>query len=535
MCGLGSITFTMDAKPDHKKFDGAVSALIAALDHRGKDACGYMSVDAEGVVRAEKAPMRAKEFNSGRHIIAANAMAVAVHTRFSTKGLPAWNQNNHPVAGGNGVLVMHNGVVYDSDVTRAQGDPVVDTFALAQDLGKMRTRHHNEKDVTFMARIARTLMDREGSQTAQVMIAGQPFLFTARIRSNPLYEAEMEAFDGHVRVTASTFDAVKKAIEALGLEVPSEMRSITKLVKGRQVTTHQTLDSIFTMQEGEWCSWNAGTHNDGAVEVTKEPKFKRQSYSSYVPPRNAATRTDNAYSGKPWVPGQSQQENGPKIQPKFRKGDVVKLNHNQLECVVADVLTIEGDYAFMIDVPEHQGANANVTIGAYTGRFLAQNISLVRTEYQEGLRKRQAVKYQPGDDDFCIGDRVRALTSKREGVIVGISMTRSADGSMIYDVHYPEAKNDARKGRRGARSFPSYDGTISGSLLELLDPEGLEPIGKSEFDKIVDSLRKQDDDLDLCEICNTWTATVEVVEDVTLCPNCAEATKAWDNAGLPKD
>lgn len=544
MCGLGSITFSADCAPEMPKFEKATSALLEALDHRGRDACGYMTASLDGVVRAEKAPLRAKKFNEGRHGLAQDAMAVAVHTRLSTKGDAAWNQNNHPVAGPNGALVIHNGIVYDSDITRSKGDPQVDTFALAHDLGTMRSRHHNEKDATFARRIVRTLQDREGSQTAQVMFAGSPMLVSARVKSNPLYQASIEAFGGECVVTASTSEAVRKAVEALGFELPTERRTFTKLnKKGKQESWTGMVEEIFILQEGEFVAWFAGTHYEGVSKPPASPSKKR-SYG-YAPggattgPGYKHTHGKASTSGPS---GTSQTASTKSTQPNFFTGDVVKLKFNGVQCEISKVERNVGSDRidlYVIDVPEHKGAGG-ATIKPYTGKFNAQSLELV-TPFHKAMQKSENLLQPtplkaPGvterNNRFRVGDRVRATTSKRMGVVIGIEEQPSMGGSWIYKISYPQVKfaNKARS------PLPAYEGTISGALLEFAtDPATPERVTAHEFEKIVASIREQPEELDRCELCNVWSSAVEIVEDVTLCPVCAESAKAWENAGIPRD
>lgn len=270
MCGLASITLDKTVGPSiAAKLDRAASALLEALDHRGGDACGILSIRPDGRITIQKAPCDARVFNTYRHNIPTGSRAIAVHTRMATQGHEAFNRNNHPVASG-AALVMHNGMVWDDAITRHHGDPEVDTFALA--LVAADTPRKPDKLTSALARV-------EGSAAVIIAHRGAPWLYAARIDGSPLYVAQAHG----VRITASTTAAVQAAANALGIKLTTEPYTYAvttkKAKKGRPAKTetrHGTRTAIRLAAEGEHFTWSAGAHTAGAVKLPQRARYVQQ-------------------------------------------------------------------------------------------------------------------------------------------------------------------------------------------------------------------------------------------------------------------
>lgn len=281
MCGIGSITLSKTAKLDPTALDHAASVLLDALDHRGGDACGLMTISADGVVTTEKGAMRSKHFNDGRQPIPAGTRAIGVHTRMATQGHEGWMRNNHPVESGR-ALVIHNGMVFDDHLQRSPGDPEVDTFALAVAAAETAKRSPKETVQAHAERIAAALAEEEGSAAVLVAYHGTPGLISARLSGSPLYSAQSAG----VRITASTSGAVVETFAALGLPLPSEdyTYEVTKKNKlGRTVTNlhHGTRQRTTMHAEGDVLTWYAGEHTAGAIELPARWSYARPYGQSY--------------------------------------------------------------------------------------------------------------------------------------------------------------------------------------------------------------------------------------------------------------
>lgn len=272
MCGIGSITTTKNASPSTlARLDAAAGILLLALDHRGGDACGILTIRADGRCHTIKAPTDAPRFNAGRGQIPAGTRAVAVHTRFATSGEPHWNRNNHPVAC-EGALVLHNGVIYDhrTPATIQHPEPEVDTYLLAQAAASAATRRKGETVQQHAERVALAMAQEDGSAAVLVAFKGTPTLIAAALSDSPLYHAEAEG----VRITASTREAVQRTFAALNITLPivpySYEKTIRKAKKGRPAvkqTVQSSREAITYALSGEVMTWHAGTHTAGRIAI----------------------------------------------------------------------------------------------------------------------------------------------------------------------------------------------------------------------------------------------------------------------------
>lgn len=271
MCGIGSITLDKTAAPSvAKRLDAAADALLAALDHRGGDACGILAIGANGELAIQKAPCVAKDFTLGRIDIPIGTRAVAVHTRMATQGEAHWNRNNHPVQAGT-AHVMHNGVVWESfGRKRTQGEPEVDTYALAVAAFTAATASAGKSIPERANAIADAMAQEDGSAAVHVAFEGHPTLITARLAGSPLYVAEAHG----VRITASTRDAVKDAAKALGLALPNMTSSYipkqSKRQKKKGITPNRVnyvTEAIDFAPEGTVLLWHAGTHTRDKITL----------------------------------------------------------------------------------------------------------------------------------------------------------------------------------------------------------------------------------------------------------------------------
>lgn len=281
MCGIASITLDKTASPTiAARLNAAATALLAALDHRGGDACGILSIRADGRITIQKAPLDARDFNAGRNPIPAGTRALAIHTRFATSGSPGWNRNNHPVSAA-GALVMHNGVIWEN-LRRTHGEPEVDTYALALAAASVPAKP-SESAQERANRIAQALAAEDGSAAVHVAYRGEPFLISARLYDSPMHTASAAG----ARITASTREAVTRAADALGLEIPTETYTYSVIVKkakkGRPAKTRTatgTRQAIHEAKEGTVLAWHAGTHTASAITLPEPYRYTKPWSSS---------------------------------------------------------------------------------------------------------------------------------------------------------------------------------------------------------------------------------------------------------------
>ena len=112
MCGIGGI-YSYGAQVD----SGALSVLWSEMAERGEHACGFAvkwSNDDDLQVVKQQGSSLDNLHQLGNFCASPATQFVMLHTRFTTQGSAENNGNNHPVLG-HGMVVTHNGVLYNDD------------------------------------------------------------------------------------------------------------------------------------------------------------------------------------------------------------------------------------------------------------------------------------------------------------------------------------------------------------------------------------------------------------------------------------
>jgi glucosamine 6-phosphate synthetase-like amidotransferase/phosphosugar isomerase protein len=117
MCGIAGFSIS---NSDHRKIKSRQLAkkLLLEIVARGEDATGGAwteALDGECKVFYSKEAMPAEEFTEYLDMIPLFTRTAILHTRYATKGLPANNDNNHPIVIPNKVVGVHNGVITNDD------------------------------------------------------------------------------------------------------------------------------------------------------------------------------------------------------------------------------------------------------------------------------------------------------------------------------------------------------------------------------------------------------------------------------------
>jgi len=112
MCGQAGIHRRTDkAIP---KLDKLSNELLLAIESRGRDATGFLTLMDNGKVQLAKQTVTASRFVAKRGRMHRNARTVLLHTRFATVGDKGDPRNAHPVASGK-VAAVHNGTIRNAD------------------------------------------------------------------------------------------------------------------------------------------------------------------------------------------------------------------------------------------------------------------------------------------------------------------------------------------------------------------------------------------------------------------------------------
>lgn len=254
MCGIAG-WYSRSGNPiDNKIAEELVDELFYGISSRGRDACGFVAIGAEGTLQWQKAAVPTHMFKQYRRPVPEGTTVCLLHTRWSTQGHEGFMENNHPVKRGR-FYVVHNGHVHNDD----------DIFKTAE-----RDRYGQVDSEAIVA-----LMSHYGSLESSPLVMGEiegdaacafvdethhNQLVLARGNSSPLHILE----DEDLVVFASTEAAVKDAYgRVFDLTIPEK----DKL-------------NIRPFAEGTSAHWT-----DGKMETTGfEPKkWERATWSAWKP------------------------------------------------------------------------------------------------------------------------------------------------------------------------------------------------------------------------------------------------------------
>jgi Glutamine amidotransferase domain len=117
MCGIAGI-YKYGKKPILEEH---ISMLLVGNEHRGNDATGLAILQANGEIDVCKRDVQPWNFVSSDEYdkfitekLHETSLAVLLHARGASQGIPQKNENNHPMYAG-GCAVIHNGVIRNDD------------------------------------------------------------------------------------------------------------------------------------------------------------------------------------------------------------------------------------------------------------------------------------------------------------------------------------------------------------------------------------------------------------------------------------
>lgn len=133
MCGIAGI-HVKDNHIGRFPVDRLMDELLLGIETRGRDATGFVALNAEGKILMQKAPVKASLFTKKRRNLTGDVKTVLLHTRLATQGGPEFSENNHPVMYET-CFVTHNGHIHNDDEVFKKLDiprtAAVDTIAIA--------------------------------------------------------------------------------------------------------------------------------------------------------------------------------------------------------------------------------------------------------------------------------------------------------------------------------------------------------------------------------------------------------------------
>lgn len=110
MCGIAGLHRRGDRPVP--KMGRLIDTLLTAIEHRGTDATGMLSMLPDGKVQVQRHTLPARKFVQKRKAIRSESRTVLLHTRFATVGAHDDVRNAHPQINGS-CAAVHNGTIYN--------------------------------------------------------------------------------------------------------------------------------------------------------------------------------------------------------------------------------------------------------------------------------------------------------------------------------------------------------------------------------------------------------------------------------------
>lgn len=276
MCGIAGLHIKPRAKgkiPAGKLMDW----LLLGIEHRGKDATGYLSVGFDHNIVVDKTDLPATDFIKIRKPIKRRPQTILAHTRAATQGSPSNNANNHPVQYGT-VFLTHNGwLMNDAELFTEHDLEVtaeVDTLAIAAMLW-------DQCDGAGWANGTESALKQiEGAMAVAAIDATQPGeVLLARGNSSPLYWIETKDFF----MWASTVASMQKAWGKV-LGTPPKAKRFKEMDEGRFMVIKDgeiTFNGEFTPKEftsNRWGGWYGSGSYDYAGSYDYSKKNTHRGY-----------------------------------------------------------------------------------------------------------------------------------------------------------------------------------------------------------------------------------------------------------------
>jgi hypothetical protein len=204
MCGLaGYITDKKYSREAQAKFE----KILLEAEVRGTDACGIGFVAEKGRFYYAKAPKKASEFiaeQGFKDLIKEHNPTILIgHNRAKTQGDQANNVNNHPVVTKSGLILIHNGILYNEDEITKEFNLSLDGEVDSEVIVKLIEYYiHAQKKNTIKAiqlmrkhirgTIAIALLNANEPKTLYLLASSNPINLAYHIPTGTIYFASTE-------------------------------------------------------------------------------------------------------------------------------------------------------------------------------------------------------------------------------------------------------------------------------------------------------------------------------------------------------
>ena len=180
MCGIvGAVS--------HRVVTPVLLEGLRRLEYRGYDSSGVAVIDASGALVRVRRKGKIRELEEALRITPADGQIGIAHTRWATHGVPS-ERNAHPHLCRDFVAVVHNGIIENHDVLRAELEEKGYVFESETDTETIVHQIHEflETGLTLLEAVRKTCGRLEGAFAIGVVSTGAPGkLITAR-QGSPL-------------------------------------------------------------------------------------------------------------------------------------------------------------------------------------------------------------------------------------------------------------------------------------------------------------------------------------------------------------
>ncbi|MET0293085.1 MAG: glutamine--fructose-6-phosphate transaminase (isomerizing), partial [Steroidobacteraceae bacterium] len=168
MCGIVGAIAQRDIVP-------VLMEGLRRLEYRGYDSAGVAVVGADGRVARRRTVGKVKMLQEALEQSPAQGHIGIAHTRWATHGVPS-ERNAHPHVSGEGLAIVHNGIIENHDELRAELKGLGYTFTSETDTEVIAHRiHHHLGTLKDLFRAVRaTVAELEGAYALAVLSQSEP-------------------------------------------------------------------------------------------------------------------------------------------------------------------------------------------------------------------------------------------------------------------------------------------------------------------------------------------------------------------------
>lgn len=179
MCGIVGAVSKRDVVP-------VLLEGLRRLEYRGYDSAGIAAI-AGGRLHRRRRLGKVAELETALDSEPLESMLGIAHTRWATHGVPS-EMNAHPHVSGDGLAIVHNGIIENHEKLRAELSALGYTFETETDTEVIahRIHHYLQRDDDLLAAVRATVADMEGAYALVVISKDHPDRMILARRAMPV-------------------------------------------------------------------------------------------------------------------------------------------------------------------------------------------------------------------------------------------------------------------------------------------------------------------------------------------------------------